>query len=137
MNSTAQVSLEWLLLAAAFLALFAVLLPAFQLVAEAGFWGLEVAKAKSFADSFQQKTVLLNALGNGSRMVMRVSTGMPWIIKTEENRLEVWVLENEREKRFERQLSFPAISTEFEVVGSVQLVLQKQNNVLIVNRQFD
>lgn len=138
MNSVAQISLELLLLTAAFLSVLALFLPVFQTVFSGGQLGLESLKAQSFADSFQQKTALLNVLGNGSEFALAVSPSRSWTIRLNENRFELVFFESEeKEKRFERELAFFAIPTELFFSESVKIVLQKKNGQLIVHVQED
>jgi hypothetical protein len=136
LNLRGQISLELLLLTAAFLAVLGLFLAVFQTVSEGGNLGLESLKAQSFADSFQQKTALLNVLGNGSESVLPASPGKPWRIRLHGNRFELFFSETgEKQKCFERGLSFSAVPTELLVTVPSSVVLQKNNGRLIVYLQ--
>ncbi len=136
MNSFAQISLELLLLTAAFLSVLALFLPVFQTVFSGSLLGLEALKAQSFADSFQQKTALLNVLGNDSEFAIAISPSRPWTLRLNENQFELFFLESgEKEKRFERELAFSALPTELVFFEPTQFVLQKSNGQLIVHLQ--
>lgn len=136
MNSIGQISLELLLLTAAFLSVLALFLPIFQTVFAGGQLGLESLKAQSFADSFQQKAALLNVLGNDSEFAVAVSPSRPWTVRLNENRFELVFFESEeKEKRFERELAFFALPTELVFSDPSKIVLQKKNGQLIVNVQ--
>lgn len=135
MNSLAQISLELLLITAAFLAVLGLFLPVFQTVFSGGLLGLEALKAQSFADAFQQKTALLNVLGNDSELVLEASPSRPWTLRLNENRLELVFLDSENEKRLVRELAFSAIPTELVFSEPTHIVLQKNDGRLIVHLQ--
>ncbi len=136
MNSFAQISLELLLLTAAFLSVLALFLPVFQTIFVGSQLGLESLKAQSFADSFQQKTALLNVLGNDSEFAITISPSRPWALRLNENQFELVFFESEeKEKRFERELAFSARPTELFFSEPTQVVLQKSNGQLVVHAQ--
>lgn len=138
MNSKAQISLELLLLTAAFLGVLALLVPVFQTIFSGGLLGLEALKAQSFADSFQQKVSLLNVLGNESELVLDVFPSRPWTLRLNDNQLEIVFSESpEKEKRFVRELAFPANPAEFVLSKQASLVLNKNNGQLVVHLQDD
>lgn len=130
MKTHGQVSLELLLITAAFLSVLALMVPLFQTIFSGGLFGIEALKTKAFADSFQQKTRLLNVLGANSQLILRIEPSIQWRILIQENQLLVEI----DGKVFERELSLVALPTEITISESTQLFLQKENGFLVVHR---
>lgn len=106
MQSSGQLSLEYLLLLAAVLCVFALLLPLLNNVFQLCLFGLDSVNAKRFSAELQENVSQMSFQADGAAAIIEASPMLPWEISSDGNTLSVSVQGMDgNEKSF--SVSFP------------------------------
>lgn len=133
----AQVSLEFLLLAAAFLGLLGLFVSVFQSVEMRASVALESLRVQSFADRVQQKAGLIAVLGNGSSVHLAAVSRVPWRFSFSDASVELEAVFPDNPRLLDRALPLPVQEHSCVVSGGFELRLQNENGRLVVDCQPD
>ncbi len=115
-----QISIEFLILIAAFLSSMLLLVPIANKTYNIGIFGIESAKAKNFAEQFKQKIDEMNFLGNSSRIEITANPSTKWNITINPDGIRIKIkndyLEEEKtiETKFENEMEFRKIEKTIE-----------------------
>lgn len=120
MRKKAQLSLEYLLLLAAVLCIFALLLPLLNNVFQLCLFGLDSVNAKRFSEEMQGTVARMSFQADGSAATIEANSLLPWKIASSGEKLLILVQGRDANKSF--GVSFP---NKLEAQGA--LVLGKKS----------
>jgi len=101
MRCNGQLSLEYLLLLLAVLAIFAALLPLLDQTFKASLFGLDSVNAKHFQNDLQHSVNEMDFQANGSKTLLEARPFGKWIVSSSGKTLLIKVQGPETEKTFE------------------------------------
>ncbi len=101
MRCNGQLSLEYLLLLLAVLAVFAALLPLLDQTFKASLFGLDSVNAKYFQNKLQHSVNEMDFQANGSKTILEAEPLGQWIVSSSGKILSIKVQGPETEKSFE------------------------------------
>lgn len=133
MFQKAQLSLEYLLLLAVSLSIFAMLLPLLNTVYSAALFGLDSANAKAFSQELKESIGELSFQGNGAAIVFEATALAKWKLVSEGNELHIFVVGPEgREKEF--VVFFPNKPGLFSktIEGKASFLLRKESGKILL-----
>ncbi len=130
----AQISLEYLLITAAFFSFLLLFAPIALKTYSIALFGFDVLNAQNFANSFEEEVRELKALENGSEKIIEVKTLNEWIISSEKTLLiELKSAELKKSKQIKRSLSIKAfLPKTFLSKGKNVFVLKKVEGKILV-----
>ena len=129
MNCFGQITLEFLVLSAAFLSAFALFVPSIVSIYDSGLFGIDSVNAKNFLNSFSNSVERLSLFGEDSSTKLFSPILNKWIFFYDKNTLFLTVKSNtaKKEKTFSalllEEISFPKNSFEKEIT----IFLKKEN----------
>lgn len=136
MSKTGQVSIEFLLITAAFLGVLVVMLAALSAVFENGQTALSVLSGQRMVDDIASKTDLLLVLGDDSQVLLKLPAVSNAYLLFDGSSVQFQLpITSENKKILVRQLSLPADLFETDLSKAQQLVIQKTQGRLMINRQ--
>jgi len=91
MQNSGQLSLEYLILLAAALSAFAVLLPLLSQTYDAALFGLDCASARSFANGLQHSIADMSIQADGASKILEASPVGQWRLSSKEKELAIEV----------------------------------------------
>ena len=128
-----QLSVEFLLVAAAFLGILSLFVSVFQSVYENATFALDVLEAQRFCDEFVSKSNELSLLGNGSVSVIEAKPLQEWGIRVSDLTLLVTVFSDSgKSKLFSRELGFSGREFSITISSAESFRLMRENNLLVV-----
>jgi len=130
MNPKGQLSLEYLMIFTAGIALIVFLFPVFTNLYNSAIFALDVKAAESFGYEFQNSVAKLNAFETGSTETISIDILTTWKFSTKENELLIDV-SNKKELSFPLKAHIDLSSKEFE--NSVKFELKKEKDMISVN----
>lgn len=130
-----QVSLEFLLITAAFLGLLGLFASVLATVFENGQFAQTAASGQRLADEIanQSKWILAGAENSQRTISLRGFSRLELTASQTELVIRVFSPNNEREKTFQRTLALIAAPVQLNLENANELVLQKQQNRLIIH----
>ncbi len=130
----AQASMEYLLLLAAMLFFFSLLLPLLQKSYALTFFAVDVGNAKNFARELQTKANELSFLSDGSAIALKAKPIESWLIKAEGSELLITVKSSslQREKVFTAELPNAVFFPETAIEGETVFFLKKEGNTVLL-----
>ncbi|MFH0955391.1 MAG: hypothetical protein V1777_04780 [Candidatus Micrarchaeota archaeon] len=139
MKTCGQVSLEFLLIAAAFLGILLVMMAALTVAFESGQFALSVSAAQYLANEIQSDVDTLSVLGENSQISVDLPAFSNGRLVFQNNAFELRLISDttSTEKVFSRELSLFATPAEFDLDASQRIILEKTGGNLTVNRQPD
>ena len=131
----AQLSLEYLLLLAAFFSCLLLFLPLLQKSYAAALFGIDARNASFFSESLAQASRELSVLGEGTAVSIGINPLNPWQISVQGNRLLVSVSSGVlgKTKEFSAELSMPAASFSKEFSEKAALKVSKTSGLLVID----
>ena len=134
-NKTGQLSIEFLLLAAAFLALLGLFVPVSKLLFDQSVFALDVLEASRFADWVEQKSGSLSALNSDGFFSVSVRPLGHWQVELSQDQLLVTVFSNSGlSKSLHRTLSLESIPVFLDISDSDLVWIQLRDNRLVIHR---
>lgn len=128
MHSIGQLSLEYLLLLAAVLAIFAMLLPLLNSVYATSLFGLDSLNARNFASSLQAAIEEMSFQADGSAILVEARPLSNWIVSLAGERLLVSVQgPEESKKQFEVLFPNKAGNYTLSLSSKTLFLLKKQS----------
>ena len=127
MKNRGQVSLEYLIVVGAFLAMLLVFMPLLVQTHHTGLFGIDAVKAEKFTQDFKSAVDELNILGNGSRTKLTANPVDEWSLQISGNKLILTVksTELERIKKFEVELKNIANQLSKTISSKTTFLLEK------------
>lgn len=131
-----QLSLEYIIILAAFFSFLALLFPQLERVFYAGIFSTDVKNAENFLHSFENSARLLSVLGEGSEQRISARIFTSWEIYLEGNKLIVLVKSKElgKEKKLSAELNAGISMQKISGTGGISLKLVKgSRGISIIN----
>lgn len=135
-DSSGQISLEFLILLAAFLSMLALFVPILNNAYELGKFGLESINAKNFSQNFRQKIEQLSILGNNSKFEIEANPSTEWKINSSGKKFFIKLGNNflNEEKVFSEELPIEIDFPSESIFEKTVFVLKKiDGNISIKN----
>jgi len=127
-----QISLEFLILMAAFLSAMLLFVPIANNAYNLGIFGIESAKAKNFAKELKQKIEEMEFLGNNSRIEITANPATKWIVSIENKKIEIKIendfLEEEKTIEEEFEIELEPAKIEKSINSKTIFALEKADN---------
>ncbi len=127
-----QISLEFLILIAAFLSAMLLFVPIANKAYNLGIFGIESAKAKNFTKELKQKIEEMNFLGNNSRIEIAANPATEWIVSIENKKIKIKIKNDflEEEKTIEEEFKIEIEPLKIEKILNSKTIfaLEKANN---------
>lgn len=130
----AQVSIEYLLLLAAFFSFLLLIVPSMGGVYNAGIFGLDARNARSFLNSFESSVKRLSLFGDGSEEIVSAKILTLWRVYSDGEKIFVFVESSElaKSKELSAELSLPVKLNARDYTGEINILLRKQNGRISV-----
>ncbi|MFH1586421.1 MAG: hypothetical protein ABID38_01030 [Candidatus Diapherotrites archaeon] len=131
-----QLSLEYIILLAAFFSCLLFLVPAINNTVQAAKFGLDVRNAEHFIDDLKLGIERMNVLGDGSSLQISSNVINQWELKNENMKLILIVESSElgRGKKLEREVNANFSLLPFRAENEIRLKLEKNSGkVSVVN----
>lgn len=137
MHSRGQLSLEYLILLAAALSVFAVLLPLLSQVYEAALFGLDSANAKAFSKNIALSVEEASFQADGALKLLKAEPLGTWVFSSSGSQLSIEVLgPSGRKKAFVIEFPNKLPQNNLEVSGQATLKISKTGGrILLEYRQ--
>ncbi|GEM_PF-2495012 len=131
----AQLSLEYLLLLAAFFSVLLLMLPLIQRAYALALFGFDARQAESFSRDFAQKARQLSILSENSVLSIEIQPLQEWQISASGKKLVVSFGSKQlgKTKTIETELFADFALFEKTASGKTVLVLEKKGGLLVVN----
>jgi len=132
----AQLSLEYLLLLAAFFACLLFLVPAINNTLKIAEFGLDVRNGEQFVNELEAGIERMQILGEGSSVTISGRAINNWELKKELGKIVLIVGSSElgREKEIEREVNAEFFISDMKIKKEINLKLEKNGEkVLVVN----
>ncbi len=135
-SNNAQISLELILITAAFFSFLLLFLPLIQKTLFLGLFALDVSNAKAFCNSVEVSARELNSMSSGSKITLTAKPLNEWIIKSDKNKffLAVYSENYNKEKIFSFD-SFNLFFDEFSFSEETVFVLTKTEKLVLLEIQ--
>ena len=136
MSTRGQLSIEFLLIGAAFLGVLGIMLLSLSTVFTQGQFALSVAGGQRIINDIESKSGLLFALGENSKVSLELpAISNARLLFENDSAILTLVSGSGTEKSFLRELAFSADSFQTDLSAPQKLVLQKIRGRLVVNTQ--
>lgn len=129
-----QVSIEFMIIFAAFLSILFVFVSASMDFFEAGSFFLELRKAESFSEQLNSVLSEVYSFSSGSNQLINSSISFPWIISCNEKKCLIEVLNKVDSKKIDFNLFVPVENFSFEFEKEINLSILKKNNFVEVQK---
>lgn len=126
-----QISIEYMLVIAAFLGAAALLMPAAQRMNEAASFSLEAQNAKAFLDRLGLKAGEMQEYADGSCIEVKAMPNLEWLLKNKEGKILLEIRKGENEKVFERQID-AEVGNEIRMASGSRIFLSREGGMLSV-----
>ena len=129
--STAQISIEYMLVIAAFLGAAALLMPAAQRMNEASSFALEAQNAKAFLGLLGLKAGEMQEYADGSCFEVKAMPNFEWLLGKRDGKILLEIRKGENKKAFERLMDIE-IENEIKITSGSRIFLSKEEGKLSV-----
>lgn len=132
LNKKGQLSLEYMILLAAFFSALLIFMPLLINIQSLGIFAEDVKSAELFLSNIKNSADALLLFGNGSKKSLESPILTSWTISSSQNKLFLKVKSTEppKEKLLEIELNEPISIEEKTFENSISLVLQKESDII-------
>ena len=130
----AQLSLEYLLLLAAFFSVLLLMMPLIQRAYALALFGFDARQAVSFSKQFSEAVKQLSVLADDSSFSIEISPLHAWSVSAKEKKLVVFFQSKqlEKTKTIEAELVMPFAEFTKDFDAKSEIVLKKENGALVI-----
>ncbi|MDO8624811.1 MAG: hypothetical protein Q7R47_01915 [Candidatus Diapherotrites archaeon] len=129
----AQVSLEFLMITAAFLGVLGLWWSVGATVWSEGIWALDVQEGARFLGELEFRSSELEVLGNGSWFIVQVHPTHAWALSTTDQKIVLEITDGARSKRLERVTSMSFQSSVLDLSEILRVRVSREDDSLVVN----